>query len=214
MRDAVTSGSTRRIDPSPLPWAVAEWMQNDVGATYGVTPAQKQELIRRFAENTQRIPTASHWLEHLAIATEILRLPPSVDGVVLEFGCFKGGSTANLSLACQLASRRLVVCDSFAGLPQPDADESTPDLLFPVQRTKKSYAQGQYAGSLDEVRHNVAQHGCLEVCDFVPGYFQETLPRFNARVATAFIDVDLRSSLECCLAWLWPACLKVPRSSP
>lgn len=204
MPDALSANPTRRIDSSNLPWAVAEWMHNDVGAAYGVSAAQKQELIRRFAENGQRIQTASHWLEHLVIATEILRLPPQMPGDVVEFGCFKGGSTANLSLACQLAGRRLVVCDSFAGLPQPADGETTPDLQFPLHRAKKSYTAGQYAGSLEEVRGNVAAHGCLQVCDFVPGYFQDSLPQLNHRVATAFIDVDLRTSLETCLAWLWP----------
>ena len=40
-------------------------------------------------------------------------------GVVVECGCFMGGSTANLSLVCGIVGRGLIVYDSFEGLPRP-----------------------------------------------------------------------------------------------
>lgn len=194
----------RRVDPSSLPWPVAEFLKDDVGAAHGLGLPQKKELLQRFTDNNRQIQSASHWLEHLAIATAILRLPPERPGIVVECGCFKGGSTANLSLACGLVGRKLLVCDSFAGLPEPQSGEEVPALEFPAQRKKPAYTAGQYAGSLDEVRANVAAYGCLDACEFLPGFFEQTLGGIDQPVATAFLDVDLRSSLETCLLALWP----------
>jgi len=67
-----------------------------------------------------------------------------------------------------------------------------------------TYSQGAFQGEIDEVKGNIAAYGCIQVCELVPGYFQETLPRFFEKCAFAFLDVDLRQSLETCLTYLWP----------
>jgi hypothetical protein len=38
----------------------------------------------------------------MAMAQKLLSLPKSFEGVVVECGCFRGGSTANLSIICDL----------------------------------------------------------------------------------------------------------------
>ena len=54
------------------------------------------------------------------MAVKLLEIPPEVEGVVVECGCYLGGSTANLSLVCEIVGRELMVYDSFEGLPDPD----------------------------------------------------------------------------------------------
>ena len=46
---------------------------------------------------------------------------PRSKGAVVECGCWCGGSTANLSLVCDIVGRQLIVYDSFEGLPPPEA---------------------------------------------------------------------------------------------
>src|SRR5690606_24245892 len=103
----------------------------------------------------------------------ILAMPPSTGGVVVEAGCFKGGSTAKLSLAAQTVGRRLVVFDSFAGLP--DHGEAHGATIF---GDVTDFYPGRYAGRLDEVRANVEAFGSLETCEFVEGWFDDTMPGF------------------------------------
>lgn len=67
-----------------------------------------------------------------------------------------------------------------------------------------SYAKGSWYGPLDTVKANVAKYGAPEVCTFIKGYFDATLPLFSERIGFAFCDVDLRRSLETCLRYLWP----------
>ena len=130
--------------------------------------------------------------EAVAIVSEILRVSPSVPGVVLEAGCFKGGSTAKLSLATRMINRKLLVYDSFEGLPDV------------IQAEKSNFAQGEYSGALEEVKKNVASFGAIDVCEFIRGWFDQTMPRLNDPVVVAFVDVDLRDSLDTCLTYIYP----------
>jgi O-methyltransferase len=151
---------------------------------------------------SHRVPTASHYYEHLTMAAALLGVPEDTPGAVVECGCFKGGSTINLSLACALAGRELHVYDSFAGLPEPGEADLAHDLLDrPLLHT---YEAGMYSGGLEEVRGNVARYGKIGVCSFHPGFFSDSMADFSTPCILAFVDVDLRSSLEDCVRALWP----------
>src|SRR3954470_18605634 len=86
-------------------------------------PVGSLALVRMALKTTltsHRVQTASHYYEHLTMISAFLAMPEEVEGVVVECGCFKGGSTINLSLGAKLAGRELHVYDSFEGLPAPD----------------------------------------------------------------------------------------------
>src|SRR5690606_20070663 len=113
--------------------------------------------------------------------------------------CFKGGSTAKLSLLAELAGRELVVFDSFEGLP--DNDESG---QVTIQGEVSDFRKGRYLGRLDEVRDNVRRFGAVDRCRFVKGWFEDTMPGFDEPVLAAFVDVDLVSSTRTYLKTLFP----------
>lgn len=126
------------------------------------------------------------------MALKILETPPDVEGVVIECGSWQGGSSANLSLICKLTGRRLLIYDSFQGLPESRPEDRQP------------YQTGEFAGSLETVKRNIARYGAIECCEFVEGWFDDTLPNLNSPVVLAFIDVDLELSLETCVRNIWP----------
>ena len=136
------------------------------------------------------------------LATHLLSVPLSAEGCVVECGCFKGRSTATLSLLCSVTGRRLAVFDSFEGLPE--VSESDRVHITPTEDRYETYKKGDYTGRPAEVRGNVAKYGCLDQCEFHKGYFEDTLPSFGESVAFAFLDVDLHASLKTCLLHLWP----------
>ena len=154
--------------------------------------AQRKELADKMEVAHEELRCAHTHAEAVAIVTEILRVPASTSGVVIEAGCFKGGSTAKLSLATKLMGRKLLVYDSFEGLP--DVKEAEKDR----------FAQGEYTGALEEVKSNVSKYGSIEVCEFIRGWFDQTMPGLKDPVVVAFIDVDLRDSLETCLNFIYP----------
>lgn len=185
-----------------LPIVARRYFRGSTGRAYGVGLGTKLRLLVAMVRNNMVVPTASSWITHLLMATEILNVPPSVKGVIVECGCFKGGSTVNLSLVAAACGRELHVFDSFAGLPDPNPGDS--GHLLMVDGEVQTYAAGAYAGSLQEVMTNIERFGAREVCTFHKGYFEDTLPGFDQPIVFAWIDVDLASSEKTCLQYLWP----------
>jgi O-methyltransferase len=162
---------------------------------------QRRELLRRMRGITANVPCPHNESHVLQFIVELLKLPPETEGVVIEAGCFRGGSTAKLSIAASRAGRDLVVFDSFQGLP---ANNEQHDKSILGHSIDGWFSQGEFAGRLDEVRGNVRRFGHPELCRFVPGWFEDTMSTFNEPIAAAYIDVDLASSTRTCLKQLYP----------
>ena len=165
----------------------------------GVSLGQRLALVRSLCRTTMAVDCAHTQEEMLTFIETILTTPAEVEGCVVEAGCCKGGSTAKFSLAARLAGRRLVVFDSFEGLPDNDEAHGTTIL-----GETPDFSEGRYMGTLEEVRRNVSEHGAPEVCEFVRGWFDETMPGFREPVAAVYLDVDLVMSTRTCLKYLYP----------
>ena len=182
------------------------FVASEAGQEYGIGRWQKLKLATRVIQtNKRRIKSLTPWQKHLILIDEIFRMPKSLEGVVVECGCYNGASTASLSLACALTNRKLICCDSFEGLPEPRSDEA---IAICGDSTRYYHWQrGEFSseGGLEGVRRTVEQFGKIQVCQFVKGYFQDTLPGLEHQpVVLVFEDADLSSSVEDCLRYLWP----------
>jgi predicted O-methyltransferase YrrM len=160
----------------------------------------KLRLFAQVVRSKRKIVSATGFLEQLTMISALLK--SSVPGVVVECGTYQGGSAASLSLACRLSGRRLFVFDSFEGLPLPSQEDARHNVL--IAQEVHVYAKGNWSGSLELVKHNIEHYGAIEVCTFVKGYFQDSLPRFSEPVAFVFCDVDLKDSARTCIGYLWP----------
>jgi hypothetical protein len=162
--------------------------------SYKLTTLKKLLLGIRMFWNTTRIKSGTVYKAHLAMALKLFEIPPEVPGVVMECGTWKGASATNLSLICRIIGRELHIYDSFEGLPVSELGD----------REAKYYQPGDYCGTLEEVKANIAKHGAIECCRFVKGWFNETLPLAHEPVVLAFLDVDYEASLETCVRYIWP----------
>ncbi|MFT3744377.1 MAG: TylF/MycF/NovP-related O-methyltransferase [Pyrinomonadaceae bacterium] len=154
---------------------------------------RKQWLGWRMFLNKLRVNTGTSYKSHLAMALKIFETPPDVTGDVLECGTWQGGSAVNLSLVCKMTGRKLLIYDSFEGLPEGKAEDR-----------QGFYETGEYCGSLELVKQNIERYGAIEVCEFVKGWFDQTLPSLDRPILLAFVDVDLELSLETCVRYIWP----------
>lgn len=103
-----------------------------------------------------------------------------VAGDFAEFGCFKGYSSSMLSFACAQIGIEMHIFDSFEGLPPAEGS---------------GYQAGQYAGSLDEVRENIARFGAIDAVQFHQGFFSDSLRVWRPKALMClWMDVDLESS--------------------
>lgn len=139
------------------------------------------------------------------ILAEIL-LNLDAEGDFIECGCYAGGSSAKLSLVAKLLGRKLVIFDSFEGLPTVDQYFLRDQHCRRNNEWVTDWTKGRYAARIDEVRHNIERYGDISVCSFIEGWFSETLTPENIpdQVAFAFTDVDLANSARDCFTALWP----------
>lgn len=183
-------------------WALLSWpptvlylLYNPrIHPAYALTWRRKAQLAYRMWRTTRRVTTGTSYKAHLVMASKLLEIPPEVEGVVVECGSWLGGSTANLSLACDIAGRQLIVYDSFEGLPPPEGND----------QFAKPEATGMFKGELEVVRENVRHFGAVGRCTFRKGWFSDTLPAHTEPVVLAFLDVDWQASLDDCVTHLWP----------
>jgi O-methyltransferase len=165
-----------------------------IDPAYGLTWRGRFRLALRMLRTTRAVNTATSYKAHLAMAVKLLEVPHDLDGVVVECGCFLGGSTANLSLVCDIVGRQLIAYDSFEGLPAPQGNDR--------------YARPEWTGflraDLETVRSNVRRYGAIHRVTFRKGWFEDVLPRHSEPIVLAFLDVDYQSSLDACVKNLWP----------
>ena len=160
---------------------------------------KRLSLVYRLYVISNAIHCAHAQDEILSFCRAILTVPPDAEGCVVEAGAYKGGSTAKFSIAARLANRELVVFDSFEGIP--DHDEPHDKNIF---GGSVRFPEGSFRGTLEEVKANVARHGEIEVCSFVQGWFEETMPSFSRPIVAIYLDVDLAESTRVCLRHLYP----------
>lgn len=170
-----------------------------VHPSYGMTYGRRILMGCRFVYNHWRVESATSWRAHLVMAMKLLETPPERQGVVVECGCWKGAATVNLSLACRATGRKLIVYDSFEGLPPPVEGDKVAERSF-----RNGFVPGVLLGTLEEVRDNVSRYGAIEACSFRKGWFNETLPGHEEAIVLMLLDVDFCASLHDCLLNLWP----------
>jgi hypothetical protein len=185
----------RAYDVMSLPMLTVFLFHNrQFDEAYGLTWRRKWRLVRRMHRNARRIQTGTSSRAHMAMAAKIFEIPANVPGVIVEAGCWKGGSTANLSLVAEIVGRDLVVYDSFEGMPTPSDGD----------RWASPLGQGSFRGELEEVRSNVTRYGAVERCEFRKGWYSDTLPTHREPIVAAFVDVDHQASMHQCVLGLWP----------
>lgn len=166
--------------------------------------AARQELVRQFEIIDREVPIASSPVEGLALAEMVMQL--DAPGDVVECGCYSGGSTAKLSLVAKLSARKVVVFDSFEGLPEVDQYNLDDHHARRGSGWTTSWSKGRYAARRDFVEANVRRFGAVSVCSFIEGWFENTLTPSNLafEIGLAFVDVDIPSSARQCFDILWP----------
>jgi len=168
-------------------WGYWPWL------TARLPPRDRLLLLGRFLRIDWNVLHGHKPIEISYVLRELTQRS-SQDEIVIEAGCWKGGSTTKLSLVCERLDYRLIVCDSFEGVA-PHA---------PVEG--EFNFSGLYAATEDEVRTNLARYGANNF-EIRKGWFSETLKPGSIRstVRLVFIDCDLAPATADVLKGVLPA---------
>jgi hypothetical protein len=116
-----------------------------------------------------------------------------IEGDLLEAGVWRGGACIymrGILAAHDMTDRKVLVADSFAGLPPPDPER------YPADTGDKHHTVAELVVSLDEVKANFARYGLLDdQVIFLPGWFKDTLPAApTKKLALLRLDGDMYGS--------------------
>ncbi len=179
---------------------VERFLNGNAGAAYGITRTDKERLLEQIQETLRHVESGTPFTVHVLLAESLMSVPPESAGDVVECGVWKGASACTLSRVCAMTGRRLKVCDSFEGLPD-DGGQLHTGLHTGVYGY---YRKGMFTGTRGEVEQHLKAYGNFDACDFVQGYFNESLQVITTPLIFGFLDVDLESSMRDCLRALWP----------
>lgn len=126
-----------------------------------------------------------------------------VPGDLIEAGSWRGGASLLMRATLNTlgAEERTVwVSDSFQGFPQADGDLSAGyDLSVDLA------GADFLAVPLEEVRETFARFGCEQGVEFLPGFFQDTLPAVSGRQWSLLrLDGDTYDAIAVALKSLYP----------
>jgi predicted O-methyltransferase YrrM len=118
--------------------------------------------------------------EILYIARYIYQIQQlSIPGDIMECGCFQGYSSCCLSWAASYFSKKLIIADSFEGLPDVG---------------HKVYKPHEYKGDFTIVKNNIDTYGVLQNVEFIKGWYKDSLAGFSKKLSMLWLDVDLKES--------------------
>lgn len=179
---------------------IYDFIFSPIGQKYGVTKKQRIMLLKKFMTVIENVDSATSLETHITLAKYLLSLPKSKNEFVVECGCFKGASSCSISIICKIIGKRLIIYDSFEGLPSITKNNKT---FYPHIKVTEKYKQGMYKGNLDVVKKNLINYGEFSQCIFRKGFFEKTLPSHKEKVGFIFLDVDLPNSTKACIKNLW-----------
>lgn len=161
---------------------------------------EKLMVIKKIHAISYEVESASSEYEVIRFINDFMKISPLVEGKIAEIGCYKGGSSCKFSIASAIVNRKFVLFDSFEGIPENsemnDYNIHGNDKVF--------FPKGSYEGTLDEVKNNIYKWGNPQVCEYVKGFVEDTLPNNEDKFCAVYIDVDLASATKTCLKYLYP----------
>eukprot|EP00908_Phaeocystis_cordata_P020248 Transcript_31911.p1 GENE.Transcript_31911~~Transcript_31911.p1 ORF type:complete len:490 (-),score=40.07 Transcript_31911:1026-2495(-) len=146
-------------------------------------------------------------LVHLELLLENV-FEHDIEGDIIEAGCFTGGTAVFLRAVLEQDKsdppRRLLVADSFEGIPMPRTARGLhvdgPDVAHGSANWPERYAAGQ-----SRVRSTFRRYGFWDGrVVLVPGFFNVSLPALDAPLALIHIDADAYESVLDALQALYP----------
>ena len=141
-------------------------------------------------------------LHHLRACAET-SLRDGVPGDFVETGVWRGGACIlmrGVLRAFDDRARNVWVVDSFAGLPEPNAEK------YPADKGDTLFGYKELAIPLEQVRDHFDRYGLLdEQVKFLKGWFSQTLPDAPVkRIAVLRLDGDMYESTMDALIHLYP----------
>lgn len=178
-----------------------EFIYSDIGKKYNLTSKDKIKIVKRIQTALGKVDSATSIDVQIEIGKKILDLEINNANYIVECGCFKGASSVALSIFSKIVDRKLIIYDSFQGLPFDN--DKVEKRNYPHLKLTGKYTKGMYLATKKEVENNLTFFGERENVILREGFFNESLKNHSEKIDLLFLDVDLVESTKDCLKYLW-----------
>src|SRR5947207_7784004 len=159
--------------------------------------AARMRLLRGFLRVDWHVAHAHRPCEIVRVCEALAERVARPHEVMVEAGCWQGGSSTKLSLICKLLDYHLHIYDSFEGVEQ----------LTPEARRESYDFSGEYSAPETMLGENLTRYGEPSVCVIHKGWFADTLASGPVPypVRGAYIDCDLEKGTREVLQGVMPS---------
>ncbi len=146
-----------------------------------------EEVVKK--ENDMTVVDIERARSLVALCNDVI--DRRIEGDFVETGVYKGGMIILMAAVNKLrkANKKIFACDSFVGCP------SHKELVYKVGENER---EGEFAGSIDEVKTNLKKFDLLDDnIIFVKGWFKDTLVKGKhpiQKISLLRFDADYYSS--------------------
>jgi predicted O-methyltransferase YrrM len=180
---------------------IDEFINNkEYGEYFNIGKNEKKYILKRLKLSLSKVSSATSLEVQIFLIMQILKIKRK-NICIVECGCYKGSSTIALSIVCKMIKAKLIIYDSFEGLPSSEKNLGVRN--YPHLQLYGFYKKGMYKGTLEEVKNNLKLYGEISVCEFRMGNFEKSLKNHKEKIDFCFIDVDLTESTKSCIKYLW-----------
>lgn len=191
LRDTIINAIYDDPGMAPLkPWQVLKSLAGQKHRIKGFDPSKRESgldwpSVAHSMIGRKRMDNLRHCLSDV--------IERGVAGDFVETGVWRGGAcilARGILRAYGDTGRKVWVCDSFEGLPPPDAKK------YAADKGDKHYKNPVLAVGLEQVQDNFRRYGLLDdQVQFLKGWFKDTLPGAPiAQVAVLRLDGDMYES--------------------
>ena len=113
-----------------------------------MTKKDRSILINKINKILKNINSASSIQSLTIILKQILSIPKDSNGVIVECGSYEGASTCVLSIGAKIINKKLIVYDSFEGLPDEETDKPR---FYPHLSIFGYYKKGMYSAKIEKL---------------------------------------------------------------
>jgi hypothetical protein len=181
-----------------------EFIYSNAGDIYGLNKNDRINIVSKILNILKNVKSATNLNVHLTLIKKILEIKPSHyenNNYLVEAGCYYGATSCTMSIGAKILNKKLIIYDSFSGLPDDDDKELK---IYHHLQVKGFYEKGMYAAPKKIVEENIQKYGEYNNCIFREGLFNDTMQLHSDKICFLFLDVDLRSSTETAIIYLWP----------
>lgn len=154
------------------------------------------KIIARFLRIDWNILSAHHPCEIVSVCRSLADHPARKGEIMIEAGCWMGGSSAKFSIICKMLDYQLHIYDSFEGV----------EKLSPEIRGNGRDFSGAYAVEESVVCNHIMEYGELSACTTHKGWFADTLAAtpVSDPIRVTYIDCDLAKGTQEVLLGVMP----------